>query len=108
MNTMNYKGYLAHIEYSHEDACFIGRIAGINDVVGFHGDSVSELQAAFKEAVDDYLKTCKKVGRAAQKSYSGKIMLRIPPELHARAGILAQAHGKSLNSLVADLLSRAS
>lgn len=47
MNTMNYKGYAARIEYSDEDDCFIGHIAGINDVVGFHGDSVSELHLAF-------------------------------------------------------------
>jgi predicted HicB family RNase H-like nuclease len=50
---MNYKGY----QYSHEDDCFIGHIAGINDVVGFRGDSVAKLHAAFEEAVDDYLKT---------------------------------------------------
>jgi predicted HicB family RNase H-like nuclease len=60
MNTMQYKGYAARIEYSDEDDCFIGHIAGINDIVGFHGDSVTELHAAFEEAVDDYLQTCKK------------------------------------------------
>ena len=48
MNTMNYKGYAARIEYSDEDDCFVGHIAGINDVVGFHGDSVSELHAAYR------------------------------------------------------------
>ena len=61
MNIMHYKGYAARIEYSEEDNCLIGHIAGINDVVGFHANSVSELHAAFKEAVDDYLQTCKKV-----------------------------------------------
>ncbi len=107
MNTMNYKGYAARIEYSDEDDCFIGHIAGINDIIGFHADSVSELHAAFKEAVEDYIQTCKEVGRAPQKPYSGKLLLRIPPELHARAAMLAEAHGKSLNSWVADLLSSA-
>ena len=33
---MVYKGYIARIEYSNADGCFIGHIAGINDVVGFH------------------------------------------------------------------------
>lgn len=60
MNKMTYKGYTARIEYCDADDSFIGHIAGINDVVGFHGDSVLELQAAFEEAVDDYLRTCKK------------------------------------------------
>ena len=57
MNTMNYKGYVARIEYSEEDGCFIGHIAGINDIVGFHASSVAELRTAFEEAVDDYLYT---------------------------------------------------
>ena len=60
MSVMTYKGFLAKIEYSDEDELFIGRLAGIGDVVGFHGDSAAELKAAFIEAVDDYLETCKK------------------------------------------------
>ena len=104
MNTMNYKNYTARIEYSDEDDCFIGHIAGINDVVGFHANSVSELHAAFEEAVDDYIQTCKKTGRSPQKPYSGKIMLRVPPEIHARAAMMAEAHGKSLNSWITELL----
>jgi predicted HicB family RNase H-like nuclease len=59
MNTMIYKGYAARIEYSDDDQCFIGHIAGINDVVGFHGDSVKELKVAFEDAVNDYIATLK-------------------------------------------------
>lgn len=104
---MNYKNYTARIEYSEEDDCFIGHIAGINDIVGFHGNTVAELHKAFEEAVDDYLETCKKINREPQKSYSGKIMLRIPPEVHARVAMIAEAHGKSLNSWVTELLCQA-
>ncbi|RLB93497.1 MAG: toxin-antitoxin system HicB family antitoxin, partial [Deltaproteobacteria bacterium] len=49
MKTMKHKGYSARIEYSDEDSCFVGHIAGIRDVVGFHGEAVSELRAAFEE-----------------------------------------------------------
>lgn len=104
MSTMMYKGYAARIEYSDEDACFIGHIAGIKDVVGFHADSVNELRTAFIEAVDDYLATCEKLERAPQKPYSGKLMLRVPPEVHAHAAMMAKAHGKSLNQWAADVL----
>ncbi len=104
MNTMSYKGYAARIEYSDEDGCFVGHIAGIRDVVGFHGDSVAGLRAAFEEAVDDYLDTCAKVGKAPNKPYSGKLMLRIPPELHAEVAMRAELAGKSLNQWVADTL----
>ncbi len=108
MSTMTYKGYAARIEYSDEDGCFVGHIAGIKDVVGFHGHTVAKLRAAFKEAVDDYLATCKKLGRAPQKPYSGKLMLRISPEVHARAAMIAEAHGTSLNQWAAEVLAKAS
>lgn len=107
MSTMTYKNYAAHIEYSDEDKCFIGRIAGIHDVVGFHGETVTELHAAFEEAVDDYVATCKKAGKSPQKPYSGRIMLRISPEVHARAAMMAEAHGKSLNAWSEEVLARA-
>ena len=64
---MVYKGYIARIEHSNVDGCFIGYVEGINDVVGFHGESVAELRAAFEEAVDDYLQTCEKLDRPPQK-----------------------------------------
>ncbi len=64
---MRYKGYAAQIEYSAEDGCFVGHIAGINDIVGFHGESVAGLRVAFKEAVDDYLEVCKKLKRSLLK-----------------------------------------
>ena len=106
MNTMTHRGYAAHIEYSEEDQAFVGHIAGIRDVVGFHGESVQELRAAFIEAVDDYLETCAKLGRSPQKPYSGKIMLRVDPAIHARAAA-AEAQGKSLNAWAQELLQKA-
>jgi predicted HicB family RNase H-like nuclease len=107
MNTMTYQGYAARIEYSDEDQAFVGHIAGIRDVVGFHGESVQELRAAFIEAVDDYLETCAALGRSPQKPYSGKIMLRVDPAIHARAAAAAEAQGKSLNAWAQELLQRA-
>lgn len=108
MSTMTFKGYAARIEYSDDDACFIGHIAGIKDVIGFHAETVKELRAAFEEAVDDYLATCEKLGRAPQKPYSGKLMLRVPPEVHARAAMMAQAHGLSINQWASGVLAHAS
>ncbi len=107
MNLMTYKDYSARIEYSDEDACFIGHIAGIRDVVGFHGESVTELRAAFEEAVDDYLATCEKLKRSPQRPYSGKVMLRLDPSVHAKAAMLAEAQGKSLNAWAQEALQRA-
>lgn len=107
MNTMTYQGYTARIEYSEDDGCFIGHIAGIRDVIGFHGETVAELRSAFTEAVDDYLETCERLGRTPQKPYSGKVMLRIDPALHAQAAALAEAQGKSLNAWAQEQIQKA-
>lgn len=107
MNIMSYKGYAARIEYSDDDACFIGHIAGIRDIVGFHGESVLELRQAFEEAVDDYVATCEKLKRTPQRPYSGKVMLRIEPSIHARVAMLAESQGKSLNAWAQEVLLRA-
>ena len=106
MNVMTYKGYAARITYSDEDGLLIGHIAGIRDVVGFHGESVRELRAAFEEAVVDYLDTCAKLGRAPQKTYSGKLSLRLEPALHASVASKAELAHKSINQWVSELLCR--
>lgn len=106
MNTMTYQGYTARIDFDDRDAIFVGRLLGIRDVIGFHADSVSELRAAFEEAVDDYLETCAALGKSPDKPASGKLLLRVTPELHAAALVKAQAAGKSLNQWAADVLGR--
>ena len=107
MNTMTYKGYAARIEFDDADSIFFGRIAGIRDGVTFHADNVSDLRAAFQEAVDDYLETCAKIGKEPQKPYSGHLMLRVDPAIHAKVAMAAELAGKSLNQWGAEVLSAA-
>ncbi len=57
MQQMTHRGYSARIEYSDEDVCLIGRVAGTQDIITFHGDSVAEIRRSFEEAVDFYLNT---------------------------------------------------
>jgi predicted HicB family RNase H-like nuclease len=97
MKAAVYKGYAARVEFDPEDEIFTGRIAGIDDVVGFHADTVPALLAAFREAVDDYLETCARIGKDPQKAYSGNLMLRIAPQVHAKAMAAAEASGQTLN-----------
>jgi predicted HicB family RNase H-like nuclease len=107
MNVINYRGYAARVEFDAEDGLFIGRLAGVNDVVGFHASSVDELKKAFREAVDDYVATCAKVGKPAEKPFSGKVMFRVAPDVHARAALAAQLSGKSLNQWAEEALREA-
>lgn len=76
---------------------FRGHLAGIQDVVGFHGESVDQIRATFHEAVDGYLDLSSESGRPPEKPCSGKIVIRVPLERHARLLTRAKASGKSLN-----------
>jgi predicted HicB family RNase H-like nuclease len=107
MNTIQYKGYRASIVYETEDDLLVGRIIAINDIISFHGTSLKEIKTAFKESVDDYLSLCKEMGKDPNKPYSGKVMFRIDPEVHAKAALAAQLKGVSLNQWAEDVLREA-
>lgn len=62
-NSMTFKGYSARIAYDDDDRLFTGRIANIQDGVGFHADTVEALRSAFHEAVEDYIETFAKLGK---------------------------------------------
>ena len=106
MNTMTYKGYIAKIEFDPDDNILVGHIIGIRDTVGFHGETVSELKAAFYEAVDFYLESCEKAGREPNKPFSGKFVVRVDSSLHGEIAAAAAKTGKSLNQWVADTLNQ--
>nr|VFJ46130.1 MAG: Predicted nuclease of the RNAse H fold, HicB family [Candidatus Kentron sp. DK]VFJ59458.1 MAG: Predicted nuclease of the RNAse H fold, HicB family [Candidatus Kentron sp. DK] len=97
MNSMKYNGYIARIEYDEEDRVFVGHLAGIRDIVGFHGTTVDELEGAFRESVDNYIAISEETGRPAQSPYAEKLMLQISPDTRAAVVIAAETHGKSID-----------
>ena len=99
-NMLKYKGFYGSVEYTAEDDCFFGKIVGTSDLVTFEGDSVTSLKEAFAEAVEDYLILCKELGKEPQKAYKGSFNVRISPELHKDAAVLASNQGLSLNAFV--------
>ncbi len=107
MNTMNHQGYTARVEFDERDNIFVGRILGVRAIISFHGQTVKELRKQFEHAVEDYLAECSERGVTAEKPASGRLLLRLAPEVHGRAMVVAQASGKSLNQWVAETLERA-
>ena len=97
---LEYKSYYATIHFSAEDEVFHGKITGINDLVSFEGTTVAELKVAFHEAVEDYLETCRDLGREPEKTYKGSFNVRIPSELHRKAARRATLQKMSLNDFV--------
>ncbi|WP_159468822.1 type II toxin-antitoxin system HicB family antitoxin [Dyadobacter sp. 3J3] len=104
VNSLTYNGYTASINYSSEDEVFFGKIIGINDLILFEGTSVDELKNALKEAIDDYLETCKQLNKSPDKTYKGVFNVRVPSALHKKAAILAAQYDVTLNDFVKSVL----
>ena len=107
MNKMQYRGYTARIEFDEDDRIFVGHLAGIKDIVGFHGTTVDELERAFHESVDAYIAISEEQGRRPQKPYSGRLMLRVSPEVHSAVATAASIRGKSINQWASEVLGKA-
>lgn len=97
---LTYKGYFGSARYSAADEVFYGKLEGIDDLVNYEGASVKELIKAFHEAVDDYVETCRRIGKEPNKTYKGSFNVRIPAEMHREAAIYASSKDISLNDFV--------
>ncbi len=101
---MEYKGYTGIPFIDEESESLYGHVIGLRDVITFQGDTFPELTQSFRDSVDDYLEFCESLGRSPEKPFSGRLLLRIPPELHRVLSIAAEAAGMSLNSLILEKL----
>ncbi len=106
-NLMSYKGYTTTMVFDAADKIIVGRVQDLDDIVSFHGESVSEFEANFHAAIDDYLAASKELGSAPERPASGKVMLRIAPEVHAAALKAAARSGTSLNKWAESALGKA-
>lgn len=104
MNVMTVDGYHARIEYDEDIDLFRGEILGLNGGADFYGKNPKELRIEFKKSLSVFLEVCQEKGIEPRRHFSGKFNLRIPPELHERLAIAAQAEGKSINSLAQEAL----
>jgi len=105
--TMQHQDYVARVEYDEEADLFHGEVANLRDVVTFQGRSVTELKRAFRDSIEDYLAFCASRGREPARPMSGKFVVRVEPDVHARVAAAAARDGKSMNSWVAEALERA-
>lgn len=107
MNAMKFDKYIASIEFDQDAGIFHGEVINLNDVVTFQGRSVSELEQAFKDSVEDYLEACREFGKEPEKPFTGNFLVRLRPEVHRAAALAAKIEGKSLNKWVSEKLEQA-
>ena len=106
MNVMTVDGYTARIEYDPDLDMFRGEVLGLNGGADFYGKNPKELRAEFKKSLKVFLEVCREKGIEPRRNFSGKFNLRIPPDLHEKLAIVAQAEGKSINSLAQEALQK--
>ena len=104
MNMMTLDGFSAKIEYDADLDVFRGEILGLSGGADFYGKNPKELRTEFKKSLQVFLEVCQEKGIEPRRNYSGKFNLRISPDLHEKLAIVAQAEGKSINTLAQEAL----
>jgi predicted HicB family RNase H-like nuclease len=99
-NLLEYKGYYGSIEFDLESKSLYGQLLGIKGTYIYEGNTLEELEADFKQFVDDYLYDCKEDGLKPQKPNLGNLNIRLKPEIYLRAVQNAKRRGVSLNRYI--------
>lgn len=100
--------YLKVVEWSEEDGVYIGSAPPI---IGqcCHGVTEAEVMRQLTIIVEEWVKIFLQDGKplpapSAGKTYSGKFVVRVSPEVHQSAALKAMARGESLNQFVCEAI----
>ncbi len=96
--------YLKIVTWSDDDGYFVGRCPGLFHG-GCHGVDEAEVYRQLCKIAEEWVEILEGDGKplppaTAGKSYSGKFVVRMSPELHQRAALKAMSRGESLNQCV--------
>ena len=99
---IEYKGYVARVEFADSADIFHGRVinSGPYPIVTFETTKASALRREFHRAIDEYLAVCVEEGIEPKKPFSGKLNLRLGSSLHAAVAMAAEKEGTSINSWI--------
>ncbi|MGX4675642.1 type II toxin-antitoxin system HicB family antitoxin [SAR92 clade bacterium H246] len=97
---LKYKSYQGTVEIDLDEGHLYGEVQFINDVIGYHGDTPPELEAAFIEAVDDYLNDCAELNKLPNRTLSGSFNVRIGGDNHKALAVKSLETGQSINELI--------
>lgn len=104
---IEYNGYTGVVEFDPELSLFTGHVVDLRDEIYFEGESVEELMESMQRAVDHYVRVCEARGEEPDRPFSGKLNLRLGPDLHRAAAVSAAAEGESLNTWLMKLVESA-
>ena len=98
---MEYKGYVAAIEYDDVGDVLCGHVVNTQSPVAtFEASDVEGLKREFKISIDEYLKFCKEEGIEPAKPYSGKVNVNLGPSLHRKVTLVAMEDGMTAGAWI--------
>ena len=100
MTILKFNGYEGSAELDLDHGLCRGRILFIDDLVTYASSTVAGLQKEFEAAVEDYIATCKSLGRQPQRPLEGQFNVRVSAELLENLNLRAADEGISLNDIV--------
>ena len=105
---MEYKGYIAKVEYDDSVEMFHGEVinAAPYPIVTFEASDVASLKREFHTSIDDYLAWCEEDGVQPRRGFSGKLSLRLGPDLHRQVSVEAAARDVSINEWLTRIISK--
>ena len=105
---MEYKGYTAEIEFDESVGRLHGSVvnSGAYSIATFEATDVEGIRREFHRSIDEYLASCQEDSVEPRKPFSGKLHVRLGPDLHQRIARLAAESGLSLNSWIRQALEK--
>lgn len=105
---MEYKGYVAAVEFDDSADVLHGRVvnSGPYPIATFEATDAKQLRREFERSINEYLAWCEEDGVEPRKPFSGKLNLRLGSELHGAVAAAAAAKGVSINSWIVEALRR--
>ena len=105
---MEYKGYTAAIEFDESVDRLHGWIvnSGSYPIATFEATDAAKIRHEFHRSIDEYLESCKEDGIKPRLPFSGKLNVRLGPDLHQRVARSAAESGLSLNSWITQALEK--
>lgn len=96
--------YLYSVGWSEKDETFVARVAEFPSLAA-HGDTQEEALREIKDVVSFVLNDLKESDESipepfGKRSYSGKLVLRMPEYMHRQLALEALQQGVSLNQLL--------
>lgn len=103
-NVMKFGEYEAVIAFDPETEMFRGEFVGLNGGADFYAESIESLRKEGAVSLRVFLDYAKEKGIPPRKQLSGKLTLRLDPEMHHKLSKLAKAKQISLNQVIIESL----